>query len=92
MNLATNEIGAAYLKALPAYMKEVAQSLLPIIVIFLLFQAFLLKLSERKFLKILIVIMHTYIGLVLFLTGVNVGFSSLGTVLGSVLANGYTCA
>lgn len=86
---ATNEIGAAYLKALPAYMKEVAQSLLPIIVIFLLFQAFLLKLSERKFLKILIGIMHTYIGLVLFLTGVNVGFSSLGTVLGSVLANGY---
>ena len=86
---ATNEIGAAYLKALPAYMKEVAQSLLPIIVIFLLFQAFLLKLSKRKFLKILIGIMHTYIGLVLFLTGVNVGFSSLGTVLGSVLANGY---
>lgn len=83
---ATNEIGAAYLKALPAYMKEVAQSLLPIIVIFLLFQAFLLKLSKRKFFKILIGIMHTYIGLVLFLTGVNIGFSSLGTVLGSVLA------
>ena len=35
--------------------------------------------------------MYTYVGLVLFLTGVNVGFSSLGTVLGgSLAAEGWT--
>ena len=35
-------------------------------------------------------IFFTYVGLVLFLTGVNVGFSSLGTVLGSELFEGWT--
>ena len=36
--------------------------------------------------RILIGIVHTYAGLVLFLTGVNVGFSPLGYVLGGALS------
>lgn len=36
--------------------------------------------------KILIGIVYTYVGLVLFLTGVNVGFSTLGASLGAALA------
>ena len=34
--------------------------------------------------------MYTYVGLVLFITGVNVGFSALGLVLGQELAAGWT--
>ena len=40
------------------------------------------------FLRIVIGLCYTYVGLVLFLTGVNVGFSPLGTVLGRELASG----
>lgn len=86
----TAEIGRAYIHAFPAYMKEMAVSLLPIVVIFFLFQFFSLKLSGRSLLKICIGILYTYVGLVLFLTGVNVGFSSLGAVLGAELASGWT--
>lgn len=86
----TAEIGRAYMNAIPLYMKEVAISLLPVVVIFFLFQIFSLKMSGRALIKICIGIVYTYIGLVLFLTGVNVGFSFLGAVLGGELANGWT--
>ncbi len=86
----TAEIGKAYLTAIPAYLKETAVALLPIIVIFFLFQIFSLKISRFNLAKICVGIVYTYIGLVLFLTGVNVGFSSLGAVLGSNLAGGWT--
>lgn len=79
------EIGTEYLHALPDYLGEVTVALLPIFVFFLLFHLFSLKLKKRTFLKILIGIIYTYIGLVLFLTGANVGFSSLGYVLGGSL-------
>lgn len=81
------DIGIEYLSALPDYLREVAIALLPIFVFFLLFQALSLKLNKRHFLKILIGILFTYIGLVLFLTGANVGFSSLGYVLGGALVD-----
>lgn len=86
----TVEIGGAYISAIPTYMKEMAVSLLPIVAIFLLFQLFSLKLSIRNLAKIFFGILYTYVGLVLFLTGVNVGFSSLGAVLGAALSEGWT--
>ncbi len=86
----TVEIGGAYISAIPTYMKEMAVSLIPIVAIFLLFQLFSLKLSIRNLAKIFFGILYTYVGLVLFLTGVNVGFSSLGAVLGAALSEGWT--
>ena len=71
---------------LPTYMKEIALSLLPIVLFFAVFQALILKLSGRNLTRILIGLVYTYIGLVLFLTGVNVGFSPLGAELGAELA------
>ncbi len=82
----TTQIGLSYLKAFPDYMAEVALSLLPIAALFMIFQIFSLKLSRHNLGRILVGLVHTYIGLVLFLTGVNVGFSPLGFVLGSNLA------
>lgn len=86
----TSQIGMEYLHAVPVYMKEIALSLLPIIVIFVIFQIFSLKMPRIRLAKIFVGIMYTYIGLVLFLVGVNVGFSSLGVMLGSELATGWT--
>ena len=83
----TVELGVSYLEAIPEYMLEVAMALSPIVVIFLIFQLVSLKLRRIPFLKIVIGILYTYVGLVLFLTGVNVGFSSLGTLLGQEIAS-----
>ena len=79
-------IGGAFLASIPLYLKEMAISMLPIVAIFFLFQLTLLRLPGRSLAKILIGILYTYVGLVLFLTGVNVGFSPLGAELGAELA------
>lgn len=86
----TTEIGMAYIKAIPHYLVETAVALLPIVAIFLIFQFFVLKMQARPFFKICWGVLFTYVGLVLFLTGVNVGFSSLGAVLGEALYEGWT--
>jgi len=83
----TSQIGAQFLRSVPVYMKEMALSMLPIIVIFFIFQIVSFKLTKRNLAKILIGIVYTYVGLVLFLTGVNVGFSALGAELGAVIVN-----
>lgn len=70
----TTGIGTAFMQALPVYMKEMAIAMLPIVGIFLLFQLFVFRMNTRSFGKIFVGIVYTYVGLVLFLTGVNVGF------------------
>ncbi len=59
---------------LPAYLWEVAVCLAPIAVFFAVFQVISLRLRRKKVLKILVGILYTDVGLVLFLTGANVGF------------------
>ena len=83
-------IGGAFLASVPLYLKEMAISMLPIVAIFFLFQVTLLRLPGRSLAKILIGFLYTYVGLVLFLTGVNVGFMPAGNYLGSVIA-GLSC-
>ncbi len=83
----TVELGHEYVHALPEYLKEVAVALLPIIVFFLIFQVLSLRLPRVPFLRIMVGVMYTLLGLMLFLTGANVGFSSLGYVLGEKMAD-----
>lgn len=78
----TTDIGYAYIKSIPSYMSEISVSLLPIFIVFVVFSIFSVKMPMKNFLKICIGIIYTYAGLVLFLTGVNIGFSPLGFVLG----------
>ena len=85
----TVAIGRSYWKAIPGMLLEVAVALAPIAVCFLIFQVVSLRLHKWPLLKILIGIGYTYVGLVLFLTGVNVGFSPLGSVLGAAMGAGW---
>ena len=85
----TVEMGGQYLHAIPEYMGEVAVALLPIFAFFLVFQVVSLHLRRLPFARILAGILYTYVGLVLFLTGVNIGFSPLGYVLGAQLTVGW---
>ena len=80
------ELWALFRSGLPTYMKEIAVSLLPITALFGIFQAAALKLSPRTLKKIGVGLVYTYVGLVLFLTGANVGFMPAGNYLGQVMA------
>lgn len=70
----------------PTYIEEMALSILPIIVFFGLFELFGRELHKRTLIRIGIGLVYTYIGLVLFLTGVNVGFMPAGNFLGQTIA------
>ena len=80
------EMARLFTDALPEYVKEIALALLPIAVFFALFQIFALKLEKKTLIRITVGVVYTYIGLVLFLTGVNVGFMPAGSFLGQVIA------
>ena len=84
--LSTKELFGEFGHAFPDYTKEVLLALTPIFVLFLLLQAFFLKLRRRQLIKILIGLLYTLIGLTMFLTGVNVGFMPAGYYLGGQIA------
>ena len=74
-----------FLHNIPEYMLEVGKALLPIVVLFFLFQILRFKMNRRNLIKIIVGLVFTYIGLVFFLTGVNVGFMPAGRYLGTTL-------
>lgn len=82
----TVELGKLFIHELPEYLKEMAVSILPIVIIFGIIQLFTRDLNKRTLIKIIVGIIYTYIGLVLFLTGVNVGFMPAGNYLGQTIA------
>ncbi len=73
---------------LPHYATEVAVSLLPILAVFLIYTLLFKRRQLHAFFKSTVGFVYTYIGLVLFLCGVNVGFAPVGTLLGSGIAQG----
>ena len=79
------ELWQLFHEGLPEYIKEIASSLLPIVVMFGVFQAVALRLDKRTLGRIAVGLAYTYVGLVLFLTGANVGFMPAGNYLGQVL-------
>ena len=80
------DILGSYLHTALHTCKEVATALGMIVVFFLVCQVTFLKLSFKRLKRIAVGVILTYIGLVLFLTGVNVGFMPIGYKLGHALA------
>ena len=77
-----SDILGSFLHAAGHTAKEVALALGLIVVFFLICQAIFLKLPKRQLLRIGIGVLFTYAGLVIFLTGVNVGFMPIGYQMG----------
>ena len=84
--LTSLQLSEMFLDALPEQIHEIAQAILPIAIFFGFFQLIFLHLEKKSLVRILNGIIFTYIGLVLFLTGANVGFIPAGFDLGSILA------
>lgn len=82
----TVELWQRFATEIPHYLKEMAVSLLPIIVFYGIFQCIARDINKRSLIRIFVGLIYTYIGLVLFLTGVNVGFMPAGNYLGQTIA------
>ena len=80
------DILGSYLHTALHTCREVATALGMIVVFFLVCQVAFLRLSFKRLKRIGVGVIITYIGLVLFLTGVNVGFMPIGYKLGHSLA------
>ena len=84
----TQDVARHFLLALPQYAREVAVSILPVAGVFALFQLLTRNYRRRQVLRMAVGLLYTVIGLILFLTGVNVGFAPVGNLLGGGLASG----
>ncbi len=73
-------------EALPHYFRDVAIALSPIVLLFAFFQWRFLKLPGSQLVRMGVGILYTYLGLVIFLAGVNVGFLPAGNFLGDQIA------
>lgn len=81
----SKELLSVYITSIPHYMKEVGIALLPIIAFFFIFQIFGQKISKNDIIRIVIGVLYTYVGLVIFLLGVNVGFLPVGSYIGKMI-------
>ncbi len=68
-------------------LRDVALSIAPVAAIFVIFQVFAIKLKKTQVIRIVVGLIYSYVGLTLFLTGVNVGFAPVGSLLGYALAS-----
>ena len=84
----SSDILGSFLHTAAHTCKEVALALGLIVVFFLICQVLFLKLPMKRLARIAVGVVFTYIGLVIFLTGVNVGFMPIGYKMGYALAEG----
>lgn len=84
----SRDVLTLFIKTFPGYAKEVAISILPVAALFYVFSlvTHYYRLHEIK--KMTVGFLYTYIGLVMFLTGVNFGFAPVGQSIGHVIAEG----
>ena len=83
----TQDVARQFVRQAPLFFKEVALALAPVVVAFAVFQLYCRCMPRRKLVQAAVGVLYTLVGLVLFLTGVNVGFMPAGQYLGSALAS-----
>ncbi|GAA0598424.1 DUF1538 domain-containing protein [Virgibacillus siamensis] len=83
----SNSVIRPFLHEIPVITFEIIVALLPILLIFLVFQKKSFKMSRKAVRKILMGMLFTFIGLVLFLVGVNAGFMDVGSAVGYNIAS-----
>lgn len=84
----TIEAFKQFAHALPLYAKEIALAFVPIVGLFVIYQLITKRYHLHNIIKMTLGFVYTYIGLVLFLTGANVGFMPAGRLIGAEIASG----
>ncbi len=77
---------APFFRAIPSLAGEVLLALAPVLIIFLIVNRVFAKVTPKAFTRIMVGLVFAFVGLVLFLTGVNAGFMDVGSLLGYKLA------
>lgn len=77
---------APFLSEMGKMAKDILQALGPVLIITLIAQYTLMHMPKRAFRRVLTGFVYTYVGFVLFLTGVNAGFMNAGRSLGEAVA------
>lgn len=80
------DFGNAFGTSILGYMKDVVIVLSPILAVYLIFQFTFLKMPFRRVMRIFIGMLYTYVGIVIFLSAVTVGFVPVGALLGVGIA------
>lgn len=75
-----------FLDIIPGHLFESVMAILPLLVILLVLQRVFFKLTKRELRKLLTGFAFAFVGLLVFLIGVNAGFMDVGTSLGNQLA------
>ena len=78
-----------FFEAVPHIVKDVLMGILPILAFFIIYQFCTVRVHKKEMAQIFIGAGYTFVGMVLFLTGVNVGFMPVGSVLGTALGSSY---
>lgn len=81
------EVMHEFAHGFPHYFNEVIIALIPILGAFVILQMFTRRFKRHQLGRVIIGFIYTFIGLVMFLTGVNIGFLPVGYLIGAELAN-----
>lgn len=84
---ATDNVLFNFIHHIPQYAKETLIVILPILIIYIIIELVWIKRPLYKLKRIFIGSIYTYIGLVIFLTGVNVGFLDASRHVGYQIAS-----
>lgn len=82
----SQEFGLHFLEAIPHQLKEVATGLFPVVIFFFVYQLFAGRVQRDQAPRLLIGVLYTYVGIVLFLTGASTGFLPVADEIGKMLA------
>ncbi|MCL2063859.1 MAG: DUF1538 domain-containing protein [Candidatus Cloacimonetes bacterium] len=85
-NFDNTSVFGPFLLEIPIMIRETFLSLMPILVLFLIFQKYKFHLSHIHFRRMLIGFFYTFSGLVIFFVGVHAGFMNMGSIIGYQLA------
>ncbi len=78
---------ASFLQVLLENLGGVALALVPILLVFVVFQLFFLRLPKKSFLRMMLGATPVYLGLLIFLSGIDYGFAFAGKYIGEVFLN-----
>jgi hypothetical protein len=83
----SDSIYGPFIAEIPNVVLESFIALLPIVLLLIIFQKVKFRVSAKVFAKMLLGFLYTFIGLVIFLVGVNAGFMNVGNMIGQGLAS-----
>ena len=86
--ITTQDVALAFLQDLPHYTAEVLQSTLPIVGVFVLFQALTRSFQPRQLVRMVLGFVYTIIGLICSSPVSTSGLAPAGNLLGSGLGSG----